>query len=276
MQAAADAAKLRTALDTLRRHRTAQLHDASPLDRLAAMLSACGQTKPGTAAFEMEVMRETLLRRYGPLVLPPPSPSPHTSLILLGRNGAATAEQVAALAALWPGQTVELVVADPGTDPQTRLLAAFVQNLVVIHADGDAAAANLAVGATRAPALALLEGAPRDITCWPAPGTAWVGAAGSRCLAQVGRKLAAAPIFDPLVSLATTRSDWCGVGGLDPALEDGGGLDIADLALKLERLGARLLSCANPEDAAPPPVRTRNWDRMSRFRARWGSAGVPA
>lgn len=276
MQAAEDASALRVALDTLRRRRAAPPHMSSPLDRLAAMLSACARAQPGTATFEMEVIRETLLRRFGALALPPPSPSPAVSLILLGRHYAATAEQVATLAALLPGQRIELVVADPGVDPQIRLLSAYVQNLVVIHAVGDAAAANLAVGATRAPMLALLEAAPRDITCWPASGTAWVGAAGSRCLAQIGRKLPAAPIFDPLVSLTVARADWCGAGGLDPSLEDGGGLDIADLALKLERSGTRLLSCANPEDATPPPDPARHWARMASFRARWGSTGVAA
>ncbi len=271
MQAAADAAGLHAALDALRRRRIVQPQDAAPLDRLAAMLSACGRAQPGTVKFEMEVAHEAFLRRFGHVSLPLPLISPQTSLVLLGRDCAAIAEAVAALASLLPGQPIELVVADVGADPQTRLLAAHVRNLAVIHASGEAAASNLAVSVSRAPMLALLEGAPYGITRWPDQGTAWIGAAGSRRLAQFGIRLPAAPVFDPMVSLAVTRFGWSGADGLDSALEDGGGLEIADLALKLDRLGFRLMSCANLEDAAPPPDPARHWDRMARFRARWGN-----
>jgi hypothetical protein len=276
LQAAADAIELRAGLDAMRRRRFAKPQDAAPLDRLAAMLFACAKAKPGTANFELEVAREVFLRRFGHVSLPPLQALPQASLVLVGRDCSNIAVSVATLAPLLKGQPIELVVADTGADPQTRLLAAQVRNLAVIHANGEAAASNLAAAVARAPLLALLEGAPSSINHWAAPGTAWIGAAGSRRLAQCGIRLPPAPFFQPQVLLAVARSGWCDAEGLDPALEDGGGLEIADLALKLDHLGFRLMSCATPDHAAAPPASTRHWDRMARFHAKWGNPRLAA
>lgn len=273
-QAAANAMGLRARLDALRHRHIAQPYDAAPLDRLAAMLSACAKAKPGSVEFAMEVAREAFLRRFGKVALPPSLSMPDTSLVLLGQSGLATAEAVVALASLLKGQKVDFVVADPGNDPQIRLLAAHVCNLVVIHADGAAAASNLASGATRAPMLALLRGAPECVTRWPAPGTAWIGVVGSRRLIQFGIRLPEAPVFDPHISLAMARSDWAIAQGLDLEMEDGGGLEFADLALKLDSAGVRVMSCGAGnglfEEAVAPLDAARHWHRMAHFRARWG------
>lgn len=276
MQAATNAAGLRATLDALRLRRMAEAHDPAPLDRLAAILFASANAEPGSATFEMDVARTLFHRRFGPVALPPSPVSPEISLVLRGQDRPDIAGEVVALVTLLSGRQIELAVAHTDIEPNTRLLSALVRNLVVIHAESDAVACNGAVSVCRAPMLALLEGLPFGLAHWPDPGTVWVGSAGSRGLAHIGIRLPEAPIYDPMFALAVARSGWCDARGLDTALDDGSGLDIADLALKLDRLGFRLMSCAGPEHAAPPADPARHWDRMALFYSRWGSPAARA
>ncbi len=238
------------------------------------MLTTAARIQPGSAAFEMAVAREMFLRRFGPILLPLPCATSDIGLVLRGSESGAMAEAIVSLSSRLAGQRIDLVVADASPDPHIRLLAAHIHNLRVMHGEDAATAANLCVSITRAAMIALVEGPPCSLAHWPEPGTVWVGAAGSQSLAQHGIILPAAPLYDKQIALAAARSDWCEAAGLDSALEDGGGLEIADLALKFDNLGLRLMSCAALEDATATPDPARHWACAALFRTRWNGALV--
>ena len=271
MQMAQDARALRTATDALRLRAACGPDEAFVLDRMAAMLKASATARPGTPGFALEVEREAFLRQFGRVSLPQRSGPDDVSLVLMGETLTHVMGIIVALVAMLRDDGMEVLVADAGADPRTRLLPLHIAELRVIGGKDGASACNLAVSAARANSVVVLGGTPASPKLAPPPGSAWVGRAGSQSLARWGIRLPAAPKPQPGVLIATSRASWDAAGGLDGGMEDGDGLEIADLALRLHRAGTLVLSCdafeAQPQRPLDPG---RQWHCVQRFRTNWG------
>lgn len=271
MEVAEDARALRTAADALRLRAACGPDEAFVLDRMAAMLKASATARPGTPGFALEVEREAFLRRFGLVALPQRSGADDASLVLMGDALADIMGIILALVPMLRDGGMEVLVADSGADPRTRLLPMHIAELRVIGGKDGVSACNLAVSAARGDSVVVLGGVPVSPQLAPPPGSAWVGGAGSRSLARWGIRLPAAPVPQAGVLIATSRASWQAQGGLDAGMEDGDGLEIADLALRLHRAGTLVLSCDAFEDQPRRPLDPgRQWQCVQRFRTKWG------
>jgi hypothetical protein len=273
----ADAKALRVAADGLRLRALGGPDEASVLERLAAMLGACGQARPGTPAFAMEVEREAFLRRFGRIALPLRVGPAEFSLVLSADPIMQTMAMIAAFARILPDGRAEMLVADDSTDPRTRLLPMHVAGLRVIGGKDATSACNLAVAAARCGDVVVLDAVPASTIMPPPPGVAWIGGAGSLSLARWGMKLPRAPAPQPGLTVAVSVASWRAAGGLDANMADGDGLEIADLALRLIDAGLQVMGCDTLEARARPSVDPdRQWRCVQRFRARWGDRPASA
>ena len=271
IQVAEDARALRTATDALRRRVACGPDEAFVLDQMAAMLRASAKARPGTPGFALEVEREAFLRQFGRVVLDQRSGPDDASLVLMGGALAHVMAMIVALVPMLRDGGMEVLVADMGADPRTRLLPLHIAELRVIGGEDAASACNLAVSAARGRNVAVLGGIPASTKLAPPAGQAWVGGTGSQSLARWGIRLPASPVAQPGVLIATSRASWQAVGGLDAEMDDGDGLAIADLVLRLHRAGTLVMSCdafeAQPRGPLDP---SRQWRCVQRFRTIWG------
>ena len=266
-----EAQALRMTADGLGRRATGGPDEASVLERMAAMLGACSKARPGSPEFALQVEREAFRRQFGAVSLPDGSGEDGGSLVLLGGDLGPAVAMVQSLAPILADAELEILVADQGRDPRTRLLAMHIQGLRVISAGDAVSACNLAVAAARGSRIAILSGPVEASDPMPPKDVAWVGSAGSFSLARWGVMLPVASMAKPGLAIATARADWLAAGGLDPLMEDGDGLEIADLALRLHQSGIAVLSCGASEPwTRRPHDQKRQWQCIHRFRARWG------
>lgn len=265
------------------RERTARPRGADlALERMAVLTAAqaWSDARPGSPAFAVAVAREELRRRLGGRELPAPIHPIRVSTIY--RAGSIDSSLVA-LPALAEGLRAtrgELLVADAGADPRTALLPSLLRHLRLMDGGGDAATAcNLCVSGARGETVLLLGPGISAFTALPAIGAdeVWVGRRAVDSLARWGVGLGPSQPGGAGFDLALPRALWHEAGGLDPVMQDGGGLDLADLCLKLRLLGARLI---------PWAVSGGHWHAVAAgsqaeaaaeaFRARWGDITVEA
>jgi hypothetical protein len=245
--------------------------DAAILQRLSAMLSVCTREPPGTPRYAIEVEREQFLRDFGVLSVPKVWKSDGISLVVAAGNFDHTAHVLAKLCPMLVESAMEVVITDNDTRPNIRMLPLHINGLRVVHAKTKAEACNLAVAASHGDGVALLEASPDALPARPPEGIVTLGPSVTNCLERWGVtvKTIEGPQIPP--SIAAPRAAWIAAGGLDPALDCGDGLAIADLALRLHRLGMRLRSCGAPCKAAdhyPDPA--LQWNCVARFQANWG------
>jgi hypothetical protein len=182
------------------------------------------------------------------------------------------------------GQDAALILADAGADPHTLLLPGLVSGLALAHQPSQAAAVNAAVAMLRAEVIVVLHaGRP--------PSGVSLACLGQHLKTHPASLLTGDTVRDilerwamqphaPLLNLpgvldlllATSATLWREAGGLDPDMEDGAGLDYADLALRLGLLGAAWHVVETParqttRAAAEPGLA---WQAATRFRTRWG------
>ncbi len=250
------------------------------LARMAAMLAACGNERPGTPGFAARVACDALGERAKSIRLNARPTLPAMSVVLCAHHVDAALCAMRDVAPLLSCAGAEMLLADGGDDPEVALLASVVRHLRVIGGDGAARACNAAVRAARAEWVILMDAAESVPRSWvlPPPDCAWVGVAGTARLVQVGVPLGDVAADLPAWRLVVSRQNWEAAGGLDAEMVDGQGLELADLCQKLRLLGVRLVPVG---DAAlvqvAPPDRVRAWHAMDAFRARWGdSAPRPA
>jgi hypothetical protein len=235
------------------------------------MLSASLRARPGTAGYAMEVAREIFRIRFGDVAFPAELQAPVVGVVLLAGGYEQTVASLVRLAPLLGLHRAELVLANGGQDPDIGMLPAQIDNLRVICGETVGVACNLAVRALRSPVAMVLE-AGVVVTDWGVPEAdiAWIGAPGTASLSRWGLGLDHADRHLPW-RIAVARSHWEACGGLDPEMEDGRGLEIADIGLRLRGIGVRLMGMTGDVDG-PAPC----FDRQGAgFRARWGHRAMP-
>jgi hypothetical protein len=234
-------------------------------------------------------------RPRGPTIRLPDLAAPALSLILRATDAEATARRIAALAPAAELAGMDVIVVDPGTDPFAALLPARARHLRYWRDTGAttrAAAINLAATVARGTRLLLLD----ETT--PAP-----SAAALLALASAVSRLAPAMLLGPSANAALARAGepraaevarlpgrlglvacveralWPDLGPLDVALDDGAGLECADLTLRARLLGLDARAVGEPAAADPAadlamprlsPAETRR--ALAAFTARWGPA----
>ena len=279
--------------------RQAQARERSPLDHMAAFLAARSWRVPHAApedpAFAAAMAQEALHRRHPGFTVAPPPAAPAVTVVLLASPDCAdTIAALRVLATTLRHENAELLLADDGRDPRTALLPSVASGLRISPPAGAGVAAtlNAAADSARGGALLLL----RADTA-PPSGVALtgllhriaadtqgllVGGAVVDCLARWGLTLPepgpvlAAPLD---VMLAVPRRRWHEAGGLDPAQEDGAGLELADLCLRLQLLGCTPRRIAAQNSVSVPrivPDPARAWQAALRFRDIWGDLDMTA
>ncbi len=299
-RAASDVAALQAQVAALQARlagRAAAARAQAPLDHMAALLAVRSWRAPLAApdapGFAAAMAQEALHRRHAGFALPRTPATPVASLLLLAAPDCAdTIAALRVLAVALDGRAVQLLLADDGQDPRTALLPGVVRGLQMSSPSGEGAAAgfNAAMPGARGAALVLL----RADTAPPSgvalerlldavlanPDQVLVGPAGVQAMARWGvpvppPSLALPGALDLLMVLP--RALWQAAGGLDPAQEDGAGLELADLCLKLRLLGAPAGAVTVPDSVAVPRVTAdpaRAWQAALRFRDAWGDLGV--
>eukprot|EP01037_Dinobryon_pediforme_P002620 gene2620-2660_t len=262
---------LQTQIASLKRRPAETGGDAAMLQRLSAMLSVCTREPPGTQRYTVEVEREQFLRRFGVLEIPKVWSADGTALILTTAAADGVALLLASLSPMLASAPMEVMVVDDGTSRDTRMLPLHVKNIRVLHAKTKAEACNLAVAAAHADHVAVLEEALDTLPSLPPEGVVCLGPSASICLERWG--VTVKPMEGPEVvpAISAPRAAWLAAGGLDPTIDCGDGLAIADLALRLQRLGMRLRTCgASPGNHTQHPDPERQWNCVARFQSRWG------
>jgi hypothetical protein len=165
-----------------------------------------------------------------------------------------------------------VLLCDDGLELESVALITALRHLRVIGGGEDGiGTCNLAVAASRAATIVLLGQGALEAWQEPEPGEILVGQVVVDCLARFGISLGRPRIRADGLLLATSRSQWGAAGGLDPQMEDGNGLALADLCLKARLLGARLtpvLGEVSPMSSQVPSAQA--WQAVAGFRARWG------
>lgn len=263
---ATELGQLQSTLAALRRRVARPAPDAGALPRLAALLLASVDARPGTTEFAIAAARHALEQWPGRLQLPPAPFRPRVSLVLRA------ASAMPALRGLAPGllqAQAEILVIDDTSDPEIAIWADAWPGLCLISGEDHVAACNLAVAAASAPEIVLQSGPGASGEAWPRPGAGevLVGPGAGAALARWGIGLGPTAGCHTGLGLALSRTLWNETGGLDPAMADGQGLELADLCLKARLLGARLVPAAGADrgcGGAP------SWPAVAAFRARWG------
>jgi hypothetical protein len=270
---------------------------ATPLDHMAAFLAVRSWRAPQAAhdapSFAAAMAQEALLRRHAPFTLPPPPRKPWLSVLLLAAPDCAdTIAALRVLAVALSGRGAQLILVDDGLDPRTALLPGLVRGLQMSQPSGEGAAAclNTAAHVARGTMLLLL----RADTAPPS------GVALSRLMdamaANPERVLAGPdavdamarwgmPAIPPALTLETAldlliclpRALWQSAGGLDAMQEDGAGLELADLCLKLRLLDAPSHAVIVADSVSVPRVAPdpgKAWHAALRFRDAWGDVGL--
>lgn len=296
-RAAAELAELQAELaDLLARQQDRAMTRAAPFDQLAAMLAVRSWRAPGaeptSPAFAVAVAQEELLRRHASFAMPAAPVRPQASLVLLAAPD--IDNTIAALRVLARGlgdHNVAVVLADDGADARTALVHTVVRGLTIAPPAGETAdSLNAAISAVSGPLVVILRADPRALSSVAlavllqamaaAPGTVLIGSAGADSLARWGLMPAGTAPLDvpaPLdVIVAMSLAQWHEAGGLDATLDDGAGLDCADLCLKLRLLGTPVRAVASPPGLARivAPDARRALRMATRFRERWGDFGV--
>ncbi len=222
-----------------------------------------------------------------PIVLPAPV-SPALTVAFVARAAEAAFARIAALAPGLALARAELLVIDPGIDPEVALLSSRVRNLRMLRdgaAAGVIAACNLALahgagerrlwlGDTVAtPSAAALLALARALA--KAPPALWLGPEAAISFADVDAPLPPAVSLPARfgMALCVDRAVFAELGPLDPGFGAAHGLAYADLALRARLLGVDLRAVMEPE---PPtgaavefaPASTAAW---ALFRSRWGA-----
>lgn len=209
------------------------------------------------------------------LTLPASPETPAISVVLSHATVPAVIDTLHAVAPGLAKLSAEILLADLGHDPTASLLAAHLQHLRVMQGANRALACNVCVTAARGEWIILLTpGRPSATEATLAalaarlrPNRVVVGRLVQDSLARHGVPLGPAAPGPSGLLLALPRALWIAASGLDPAFEDGGGLVLADLCLRLRLLGARLV----PLDGGRAPDRAEDIpDAALAFRARWG------
>jgi hypothetical protein len=281
-------------------HRRAARRVQAPLDEMAAFLAArswrAPLARPEDPAFVAAMAQEALHRRHAPFTVPQPPSAPEMTVLLLAAPDCA--DSIAALRVLavaLGGRPAQLLLADDGADPRTALLPTVARGLHVSppvslsNPDGAACALNAAAASARGASLLLLraDAAPPSATALgqlfdavaAAPDQVLVGGGAVASLARWGLTPPGPgpALAGPLdLMLAVPRALWREAGGLNPAQEDGAGLELADLCLKLRLLGARPQAVRGPAGLSVPrvaPDPARAWQAALRFREAWGDPG---
>lgn len=226
----------------------------------------------------------------GPPVLLPNVASPVLSVILPVGDAVPALRRIASLAVGLAQAGAELMAVDCGRDPLAALLPGRVRNLRYLRdplAAGTARAANLAAAHARGRWLVMLG----DDTAHPS-------AAALLALAEIAVARPQAVLFGPAVIAAIARVDgpapthtaalparlgvafclprdqWRLLGPLEAPLQDGAGLECADLAFKAALLGIPVVAVSEPAAvaSAPGPVVAEAARRaLAAFHARWGA-----
>ena len=274
--AAVELAQAQAAVDRLRARMARPRPVEAALPRMAAMLQACGVARPGTFEFAAALARIELQHRCGQLDLPASPADPRVTLVLSATSLDATVALLRRVAPDLVAQQAELLLADDGDEPGIAVLAATLRHLRVITGEDAVSACNLAAIAGRGTRVAWLEG-EAAIDQWPTAGEneVLVGPEAADALARFGVSLGSPGGRAPGLRIMVPRDLWHAAGGLDPAMDDGGGLALADLCLKLRLLGARLTPLESERPASSRRVASaRVWQAVESFRARWGDLGT--
>jgi hypothetical protein len=261
-------ARLQLALDGLRARMAEPEPTERPMARMAALLAAAAVAPPGSPGFAAAAANATLSQRFGPLDLPS-ADAPLITLVLSAANPSEAMATLHALAPLLNDAAGEVMLANDTADPGMALLPTLVRGLRVIGGD-HGQSCNLAVSAARAPTVMLLDAAPRRLAV-PLPEEVWLGPGALDALDRFGVRLGPPVHAIPGLRLAVSRASWEAAGGLDGEMDDGHGLDLADLCLKLRLLGAKLVPIAGHAAPRGTALTERHLAAHARFRARWGA-----
>ena len=216
--------------------------------------------------------------------------TPCLTIGLLVRDASAELARIAALAPALALVRAEVLAIDPGNDPAAALRPAQVRNLRSVRdrrATGNAAACNLALAEARGARLLWLGSSSRlpsaaallalaDAMSGAAPAL-WLPSGATLALpggALAGGALAHHAIHLPAalgVMLCMDRA-LCGLlGPLDADLDDGAGLDCADLACKARLLGVAVHEISEPGAPLATALRpSAGVAAQALFRSRWG------
>jgi len=261
-------ARLQQALDGLRGRLAEPEPAVSPVARMAALLAAAAVAPPGSAGFAAAAAGAALSQRFGRLDLLSPD-APLVTLVLSAANPSDAMATLQALAPLLVGAGGEVILANDTDDPGLALLPTLVNGLRVIGGD-HGQASNLAVSAARAPVVMLLDASPGWLAL-PLPDEVWIGPGAVGALERFGVRLAPSVPATHGLRLAVSRAWWEAAGGLDTDIEDGQGLDLADLCLKLRLLGVKLVAMAGSAAPRRSVPTERHLAAQARFRARWAA-----
>jgi hypothetical protein len=266
--AAGTLARLQQALDGLRARMAEPEPAVSPMARMAALLAAAAVAPPGSAGFAVAAASAALSQRFGTLALPLPE-APLVTLVLSAANPSDAMATLHALAPLLGDAAGEVLLANDTDDPGMALLPTLVGGLRVIGGD-HGQACNLAVSAARAPVVMLLDASPGRLAV-PSPEEVWLGPGAVDALERFGVRLGPPEPAIHGLRLAVSRAWWEAAGGLDGDIDDGQGLDLADLCLKLRLLGVKLVPMAGSATPRRVVPTERHLVAQARFRARWGA-----
>jgi len=269
-----------------------------PLQQMAAMLAVRSWRAPKASAdapsFAAAMAQEELLRRHAGFTLPRQNVDAGVGIVLLAAPEVDhTIAALRSLATAMSGLDVSLVLADDGSDPRTALIHTVARGVAVAPPVGGHACdtLNAAVDGLRCGCVVILRAValpPSTVALHSlllalsdAPETALLGTPGGDSLGRWGMANTELPLALPAplaLMLAVRRAHWTEAGALDGALEDGAGLECADLALRLRLLGHDVRDVRTPEAAASAalvaPDARRAWRAATRFRERWGDLGV--
>ena len=262
-----------------------RLHDAfaALADRLHARTGAAAERPSYWAGSGVPV---------GPPPRLPALSDPDMTVAFVARDGRAALRRIDALAPALALARAELLVVDAARDTLAAQLPAQVRNLRYLRDAGAAStsvAFNIAAQHARGGQLVLLGDAPEEpsaaallalarVTGRAASGL-WLGMPGMAAVAEQDAPPAvAARLPAPLgLLLCLNRAAWQALGPLDPAMEDGAGLEFADLAFKARMLGMPVHGVAEPAAGCSAPVAVQGAGmaavRAARagFRQRWGA-----
>lgn len=266
--AAETLARLQQALDGLRARLAGPDTAVSPMARMAALVAAAAVAPPGSPGFAAAAASAALSQRFGALDLRSPD-VPLVTLVLSAANPYEAMATLHALAPLLRDTAGEIILANDNDDPGMALLPTLVRGLRVIGGD-QGRSCNLAVSAAHAPTMMLLNAAPGRLAV-PSPEEVWLGPGAVDALERSGVRLGPSVQAIHGLRLAVSHAWWEAAGGLDGEMDDGQGLDLADLCLKLRLLGAKLVPMAG--SAAPRRIvlTERHLAAQARFRARWAA-----
>lgn len=174
-------------------------------------------------------------------------------------------------------RNVEILLTDGGADPRTANLQARAANLTYCLGPGQPAAArrNDATALARGTRVIFLNHAAHGLDATlaalpqqPAGALILSGALASAVARMVRTKPAEAAFQASTgLQLAADKSLLTQLGGFDPEMDDGAGLELLDFTLRAARQNVPLICWGTPGVAVLPP--SRNTEAGERFARRW-------